>query len=132
MRNTQFIIALLAFMAIATIAVFGFSMMGHSDGTIGNCSGPTSGDCPAMIFTHVFAHMNAFQSLSTAVLGIIVLLIAFAYGVTISLTHDEDEKRIFYALHYSEVLGYPYRIKFSRWIAHHEKRDPSFAFAVAR
>ncbi len=135
-KATVQIMFMVAIVSVLATAIFGFSMMSKSGHTMAGCFGGTPGVlCSTLApIEHFAAHIRTFQSISTAVVGIFSLVIAtlaLLFAVPL-LKHKEKDKapgeRIVPG---SQIDTGILRRSCMRWLALHEKRDPSFAFAAS-
>lgn len=124
--------------AIATVlasAIFGFSVMGEPGHMMAGCFGSAPGATCSMLspIEHFAAHLNTFQSISVAVVQVSSLLIALlllALGSISIAAKQINDLQGDYAKTRRDDFVSPRHFQFTHWLALHEKRDPSLAYAV--
>jgi hypothetical protein len=130
----HFIFPLIVIAVLAT-ALFGFSMMSEPGHMMVGCFGSVPGAACSMLspIEHFMAHLNAFQSISTAVVQLSLLLAAALLFILAILFFDIGQLGSLsgdFAVRQFTGFRPPQRLQFMQWIALHEKRDPSFAAAM--
>lgn len=126
----------LVIIAVLTTAIFGFSVMSEPGHIMAGCFGSTPGGGCSMLspIEHFEAHLHAFQSISTAVVQASSLLAAFLLLVIafLFLSVTLNELKGDYILQRRDGVISSQRPRLMHWLVLHEKRDPSFAYAVNR
>lgn len=135
-RQAVQIISFVAFVAVLAVAIFGFSIMGTTGNMVMGCFGTTPGDSCSVLGTiqHFESHVNAFRSITSVVVGSIFSILALlllALLALIGLDANSELRHRFTVWRVRDSI-IAYFVRFNRWLALHEKRDPSFAYAVNR
>lgn len=129
---TAFVLPILLVATLA-VALFGFSLMSGQEGVMVGCFG-NGADCSLLgPIAHFEMHLNAFRSVSTAiasVAGFLILLLFLGnqyFSRKIRIDDDAGRKGVC-----AYAIGFfpPFIAPLVSWIALHEKRDPSFAYAI--
>lgn len=121
--------------SVLATAIFGFSVMSEPDHMMTGCFGLAPGAVCSMLspIEHFAAHLRAFQSISAAVVRISSLLpalILLALAGLALTVQQSDNPQGAYAVKRRGSFISPRHSEFTRWLALHEKRDPSFARAM--
>ncbi len=132
--TTRFMFPIVIAAVLAT-AIFGFLVMNEPGPMMVGCFGEAPGVTCSVLspIEHFAAHLLAFQSVSIAViqmsafLSAIFLLVFAVLFLVIKHIHDPQEN---FAVIQGDDFISPQHFRFARWIALHEKRDPSFACAM--
>ncbi|MCL4405573.1 hypothetical protein M1295_03380 [Patescibacteria group bacterium] len=135
-RQTVQIISFIAFVATLTVAIFGFSIMGTTGNMVMGCFGAVPGGNCSVLGTvqHFESHVNTFRSITSVLVGSIFSILALlliALLSLIGLDTDSDLRHRFTVWHFYDSIV-SYFVRLNRWLALHEKRDPSFVYAVNR
>ena len=121
--------------AVLAAALFGFLVMSGSGHMMAGCGGPVSGaGCAALPpLAHFASHLHTFQSISSAVFSALLLFVISAFlffATSISERILRDGPKREFAGIAADFVSFPRYAKFMHWLARHEKRDPSFAYAM--
>jgi hypothetical protein len=135
-RQAIQIISFVAFVATLTVAIFGFSIMGTTGNMVMGCFGTVpGGNCSVLgVIQHFESHVNAFRSITGVLVGSIFSILALlflALLALIGLNFDGDLRHRFTVQRFHDSITASF-VRFNRWLALHEKRDPSFVYAVNR
>ncbi len=122
-------------MAVVATAIFGFSVMSEPGHMMAGCFGSVPGGSCSMLspIEHFAAHLHAFQSISTAVVQasslLAALLLLTLAALFLAIKQIADPQRDFAVRQRDDFIS-PQHLQLVRWIALHEKSDPSFARAM--
>ncbi len=129
------IISLIAFMSIFAVAILGFSlMMSESGHMMVGCFGTApDGNCSILsAIEHLRSHMLTFQNISSViVISLFAFMLLFFIAVLCftGINFNGNLRRLFSNKRFRDFIT-PRIIQFTSWLAIHEKRDPSFSYAV--
>lgn len=136
-KAAMYISSLTILLAVVATVIFGSSVMSESGHMAMGCFGLASGVNCSMLspIEHFNAHLRTFQGVSTAVFQIsslLAVLLLFILAVLFLITKSAGEKQAnFIAKKRGDYIS-PQRLEFLEWLALHEKRDPSFSYAMNR
>ena len=130
------IVPFIVLIATVTVAIFGFTLMSEPGHMMAGCLGTTPGAACSTRgpIEHFEMHLSTFQSISTGIAKAFAAFAALAFVVALFLftrRTEDGQKESFYVSRAHDVFP-PTRTPLIHWLALHEKRDPSFAFAVNR
>ena len=123
--------------SILAMAFFGFSVMSEPGHMMAGCFGSTPGGTCSMLspVEHFAAHLHTFQSISTAIVqtsSLLASLLLFVLAAIFLAVKQIAEPQRDFAIRQRDDFISPQHFQLTHWISLHEKRDPSFAFAVNR
>lgn len=126
---------LIVIISVLATAIFGFSVMSEPGHMMAGCFGSAPGATCSMLspIEHFAAHLHTFQSISTAIVqmySLLVALLLFVLAALFLVTRKITVPERDFALRQRDDFISPQRLQLVRWISLHEKRDPSFVFAV--
>lgn len=130
MRSFHISITVFALIAFASIAVFGFVTQ-HHGGEIGWCVAESAQGAMCLT-TDAFGvtgfHLNAFRQFVQAVVPTLAVLLMALAAVFVAATRSVaavNSRSSFLYVGGENNRTVPARLRFMRWFAHTEKRDPS-------
>ena len=134
-KATLQIIFPIIIIAVLATALFGFSVMSESGHIMAGCFGSTPGASCSMLppIEHFTVHLHAFQSISTAMvqtsslLAALLLLVLAALSLAIERINNPSGD---FAVKKRGDFISPQHLQLAHWLTLHEKRDPSFAYAM--
>jgi len=135
-RRAIQIVSCIAFVATLTVAVFGFSVMGAAGNMVMGCFGAApGGSCSALgAIQHFESHMSAFQKITNVLVGSAFSVLALLFLAVLALAGIDigaAAVRRYIVRRFYDPIAVCFA-RFGDWLALHEKRDPSFGFAVNR
>lgn len=129
------IIVFLVLTATLAVAALGFSLMSEPGHLMMGCFGTMpGGSCSALgPVEHFEAHFNTFENISTGIAKAFTVLAALLIAVALFL--DLKERRTGpgtreFAFARRDAASLPPQAPLIRWLALHEKRDPSLVYAM--
>ena len=121
--------------AMLAAALFGFLVMSGSGHMMAGCGGLMAGaGCAELpLLAHFESHLHTFQSISSAafsvqLLYVLSVFVFFAASISARISRDGSERGLVEIT--ADFFSLPQCAKFMHWLARHEKRDPSFAYAM--
>jgi hypothetical protein len=137
-KTTVQIIFFVAIASVLTTAVLGFSVMNESEHMMAGCFGGVPGASCSMLgpIEHFLAHLQTFQSISSAIIAAFLLVAATLelFFIDLFLKQKKKDESSAGKLTPGSRMDFtiPHHISFMRWLVLHEKRDPSFLYAMNR